>query len=215
MPPADSAARLTAGPSTPTVAASDGDRARAETLIPLDVDTLFAFVGEIERLLRLNPHLEIETWQSLPGGFCLAALNEMNGQRVETAARIERAPEMRSIAIRYETGLKRVTTIMVETDPAGAGSRLVVLEDYPVIEDAQDPRLVEVDRSLVPWVAAIRRHLFARARWGRLPGWHWWNERFLPGMPPRQRRIVRMIVWASVFEFVIFLMLIAVLYFSL
>ncbi len=165
--------------------------------------------------MRLNPHLEIETWQSLPGGFRLAALNEMNGHRVDTTARIERTPESRSVAIRYETGLKRATTIMVETDPAGAGSRLIVLEDYPVIEDAQDSRLVEVDRSLVPWVAAIRRHLLAKVRWGRVPGWLWWAERFLPGMPPRQRRIVRMIVWASVFEFVIFLMLIAVLYFSL
>lgn len=202
---------MTADSPTP----SDADRARAETLLPLDAESLFAFVGDVERLIRLNPHLEIETWQNLPGGFRLAALNEMSGLRVDTAAQIEHAADMRSIAIRYQTGLKRATTIMVEPDPDGAGSRLVVLEDYPVIESAEDPRLAEVDRSLVPWVAAIRRHLLARVRWSRLPGWHWWNERFMPGMPPRHRRIVRMIVWASVFEFVIFLMLIAVLYFSL
>jgi hypothetical protein len=188
-----------------------GDRASAETTVPPDADALFAFVSDIERLLRLNPHLEIEAWRATPDGFHLAALNEMNERRVDTAARIEVAREARRIVISYATGLKRATTIAVEPDPAGAGSRLVLVDHYPLIEDPQDPRLTEVDRSLIPWVAAIRRHLIHSARWGRLPGWRWWNERLLPGMPPRQRRIVRLIVWVSAIEFVLFLALVAVL----
>ena len=43
------------------------------------------------------------------------------------------------------------------------------------------------------------------ARFGALPGYRWWTERFRLGMTPRQRRIVRMIVWVSVLEFVVFL----------
>jgi len=60
------------------------------------------------------------------------------------------------------------------------------------------------------WVDAIRRHLPGRQRWGWLPGWRWWQEQFLPGMPPRQRRIVRMIVWVGVLEFVVFLFVAAI-----
>jgi len=67
-----------------------------------------------------------------------------------------------------------------------------------------------VDRSLIPWVNAIRRHLLDRKRWGWLPGWRWWHEGFMAGMAPRQRRIVRMIIWISVLEFVVFLFVAAI-----
>lgn len=186
---------------------NDRDSARAETVIPLPPAALLDFLSDGERLLRLNPHLEIETWQALPGGFRLVALNESNGRRIETAVSVETAAD--SIVLRYAAGLKQSSVLAVEA--AAGGSRLIVTEHYPRIEDPQDPRVADVDRSLVPWVAALRRHLVGRARWGWLPGWHWWNERFLPGMPPRSRRIVRLIVWVSVLEFVVFLGAIVVL----
>lgn len=185
------------------------DRARAETHIPLSPDALFEFVTDIERLLRLNPHLDIETWQRGPDGGRFTALNEINGRRIETAIRVETKRATRSIVLSYADGLKRATTLAVEDDD-GHGCRLVVTEHYPVIVDEKDPRVAEVDRSLIPWVSAIRRHLLARARWSWLPGWHWWHERFLPGMAPRQRRIVRMIVWVSLLEFVVFLFVAAI-----
>jgi hypothetical protein len=187
------------------------DRARAETTLELDPDAAFAFVSEIERLFRLNPHLEIESWQATSAGFHLLALNETNECRTDTAARIDIVPQVRRLVVAYESGLKRTTSIHVEPNPDGTGSRLVVEENYPAIEDPEDPRVAEVDRSLIPWVGAIRRHLLHRTKWGRLPGWHWWNERFMPRLPPKQRRIVRLLVWASVIEFVVFLALVAVL----
>jgi hypothetical protein len=185
------------------------DRARAETLIPLGADAVFEFVADIERLVRLNPHLAIETWQRLPDGMRLVAQNETTGRRIETTVRVETTPSTRSIVLRYADGLKQATTLAVEGGD-GHGCRLVVTEHYPVIADAQDPRVAEVDRSLIPWVDAIRRHLLRRQRWGWLPGWRWWHERFLPGMAPRQRRIVRMIVWISVLEFLVFLFVAAI-----
>lgn len=185
-----------------------GDQARAETDVPLVADDLFAFISDIERLFRLNPHLEIETWQAVPGGFHLAAKNETNEYRIDTTANVVVEPQKRRITIRYETGLKRSTSLAVEQD--GAGSRLVAVDHYPVIEDPHDPRVAEVDRSLVPWIAAIRGHLVQRARWGSMPGWRWWNERFMPRLPPRQRRIVRMLIWVSVAEFVVFLLVAAI-----
>ncbi|MDP2823625.1 MAG: hypothetical protein Q8O52_13230 [Sulfuritalea sp.] len=185
------------------------DRARAETQIPIDADAMFGFVSDIERLLRLNPHLDIETWQRTPDGMRLAAQNETTGRRIETAVRVETTRATRSIVLSYADGLKRATTLAVESGD-GHGCRLVVTEHYPVIENAQDPRVAEVDRSLIPWVNAIRRHLLGRQRWGWLPGWRWWHEGFMAGMAPRQRRIVRMIVWISVLEFVVFLFVAAI-----
>jgi hypothetical protein len=185
------------------------DSVRAETSVPFSADDVYDFISDIERLLRLNPHLEIDTWQRMSDGMRLAALNETTGRRIETVVRVETAGETRTIVLSYAAGLKQATTLTVEYGD-GHGCRLVLTEHYPVIEDAQDPRIAEVDRSLVPWVDAIRRHLLGRQRWGWLPGWRWWHEQFIPGMAPRQRRIVRMIIWVSVLEFVVFLLIAAI-----
>ena len=185
------------------------DRVRAETQVPIGAEAMFEFVSNIERLVRLNPHLDIASWQRLPDGMLIAALNETTGRRIETAVSVETRRSLRTIVLSYADGLKQATTLTVEGGD-GDGCRLIVTEHYPFIADAQDPRVAEVDRSLIPWVDAIRRHLLGRQRWGWLPGWRWWHEQFLPGMPPRQRRIVRMIVWVGVLEFVVFLFVAAI-----
>lgn len=189
-----------------------GDRASAETDLPLAPETVADFLADAERLLRLNPQLAIERWT--PEGanrFRLVARNESNERLVDTPVAIER--DAQGLTLRFASGLKQATRLRVE--PAPAGARLVVTEHYPRIEDAQDPRVVEVDKSLVPWVAALRRHLLARRRWSWLPlifpVWRWWNERVMLSMPPRSRRIVRLIVWLSVIEFVVFIGLVIVL----
>lgn len=185
------------------------DTVRAEIRIPIGADVVFEFVSDIERLIRLNPHLEIEAWQGLPDGVRLAARNETNGRRIHTVVRVATTRTDRRVVLNYADGLKRATTLVVESC-ADRSSRLIVTEHYPVIEDPLDPRVAEVDRSLVPWVAAIRRHLLARERWGWIPGYAWWAGSFMPGLPPRQRRIVRLIVWVSVLEFIAFLFVAAI-----
>ncbi|MFH1870522.1 MAG: SRPBCC family protein [Pseudomonadota bacterium] len=200
---------MSATPAATGTAPEQLDQVRAETWLPLAPAVLFEFLADIERLLRLNPHLAVETCQPLPDGVRFAAQNETSGRRIETLVRVETRQSTRTVVLSYASGLKQATTLMVEAAD-GDGCRLVVTEHYPVITDAQDPRVAEVDRSLGPWVDAIRRHLLGRRRWGRLPGWRWWHERFLPGIAPRQRRIVRMIVWVSVLEFVVFVFVAAI-----
>jgi hypothetical protein len=184
-----------------------GDEARASIELPLSPAELRTFLANTELVLRLNPHREIEQWQPLPDGFRFTVLNELNGQRLSTAVRL--ADTATSRVLEYADGLKQATRFTIEAAPAG--TRLTVTEHYPRIDDPNDPRVAEVDRSLVPWVAALRRHLLARRRWAWIPGWQWWHERFMPGMPPRQRRITRLILWVSLVEFIIFLGLIIVL----
>jgi hypothetical protein len=186
---------------------AEGDSARAETTLPLPAAEVAAFVRELERLWRLNPHLDIRDWQPRAGGFACTARDELADRDISVAATVEDGDAR--LTVRYATGLRQTTEILVES--VADGARLVITDHYPRIEDPQDPRLAEVDRTLVPWVAAIRRHLLARRRWGWLPGWHWWNERFMLHMAPRSRRIVRLLVWISLLEFLVFLGAVAVL----
>jgi hypothetical protein len=184
-----------------------GDSARAETVLPLPPAELAEFVRDLERLWRLNPHLDIRDWQPREDGFACAAHDELADRDVESW--VTANGDDSRLTLRYATGLRQATEIVVET--VAVGSRLIVIDHYPRIEDPQDPRLAEVDRTLVPWVAAIRRHLLARRRWGWLPGWRWWNEHFLLHMAPRNRRIVRLLVWISLLEFLVFLGAVVVL----
>lgn len=202
---AASLAKVGAGDTPQEVTA--GDAARAETLLPLPAAEVAGFVRATERLWRLNPHLEIRAWLPRENGFSCTAHDELGDRTFETDATVETTAER--LLLHYAAGLRQSTEIRVEAAPDG--SRLIITDHYPRIEDAQDPRLVEVDRTLVPWVAAIRRHLLARRRWGWLPGWRWWHERFMLRMAPRSRRIVRLLVWISVLEFAVFLGAVAVL----
>lgn len=197
-----------AGRQPPLALAGPGDTARAEIAVPLAPAALADFLADVERLFRLNPLLAIESWRACAGGFHFVAANESNGRRIDAVVAVERAADGSTLLLRYATGLKRATRLAVTASAGGA--RLVVTEHYAAVEDPADPRLAEVDRSLVPWVAALHRHLRARRRWGWLPGWRWWHERFLAGLAPRQRRIVRLLVWISLLEFIAFLGLVLV-----
>lgn len=191
--------------------AEDLDVATAETRLPIGPAVVARFLGHVERLLRLNPLLAIERWEGEDGGFRLVARNESNGCALDVSLQVEPAGD--GLILHYGQGLKRSTRLTAE--PAPEGTRLVVTEHYPRIEDPQDPRVAEVDKSLVPWVAAIRRHLLARARWSRLPLifplWRWWHERLMLSMVPRNRRIVRLLIWLSAIEFIVFILMVAVL----
>jgi len=118
--------------------------------------------------------------------------------------RAEAVAEYAGYILEYDAGLKRSTELRIA--PAASGSLLTVTEHYRPLADESDERTKEIDRSLVPWLGAIRNHLTGLARFGGVPGYRWWSERIMLGMVPRQRRIVRMIVWVSVLEFVVFVL---------
>jgi hypothetical protein len=184
----------------------DASWAKVEMTVP--PAELTAFLADTALLFRLHPHLRVHDWQAQSDGSLLLSIeHEHGGYRVDTAAwRVERPS---GFMLRYADGLRLTSEFTVT--PHGARSALELVDRYAPASGPDDPRLIEVDRTLVPWLMAVRRYLAARRYWSWLPGWRWWHERFLPGMSPRQRRIVRLLVWTTLLEFALFVVFVAVL----
>ena len=183
---------------------------------PLTASQLFEFAADAERLFRLNPYLEIQVWETdqndLVEGGCVRFkyLNEMNGAARELTLTVSGFKPGVGYTLNYSEGLKRATEVCVE--PGDNGATLLIKDWYDAVPEnpAETPeeretRLKEVDRSLTPWGVAIRKHILGMVRWGRLPLYRAWRERFWLGMPPRSRRVSRLIMWITALEFVVFL----------
>lgn len=172
--------------------------------LPLPPDEVARQLRNLDFVLRTNPCLDFERLLAMPGdSWRIAGYNESNERRFDTVVR--RVPgDAAGFALRYEAGIKRETRFALAPDPNG--SVLTITEVYATpAGEGREERLAEIDRSLVPWAAALRTHLLRRARWGGLPGYRWLAERFWLGMPPRQRRVAWLIMWATALEFLVFL----------
>jgi hypothetical protein len=190
--------------------APDADAAWAKVEVPLPPDALLAFLGDVERLFRINPQLELErVTREGEDTLHLLGRNESSEQPVELRARVVRQAPGSALVLRYDGGIKRETRFGIE--PAPGGATLTITETYDTPRDAErEAYLRQVDRSLIPWAAAIRDHLRNRVRWGWVPGHARYMERFWLGMTPRQRRVTRLIVWITALEFVAFLFVFAI-----
>lgn len=188
-------------------AAQDAAWARVE--LPLEAQPLHRFLADPERLLRLNPLLEFERIERQPdGALHLLGRNESNGQALDVRVRVAESLPGRRLVLRYESGIKRETRCEIEA--AGSGAVLTLTEIYDPPPEAEHARVLEqVDRSLVPWAASLRRVLVHARRWGRLPGYGRLFGRWL-AMTPRQRRVSKLIVWSTVVEFVVFLLVVGI-----
>lgn len=199
-----------------SAAETGGENAAWVTVdLPLAPPEVFEFATGLERLFRLNPYLQIEQWSEEPGPFAsgkrwrLKALNEMNGMRYDVALTLEELEPARRFLLAWERGLKRGLEVSVA--PRGAGAALTLKEHYHAPDEARrEEQLKEVDASLAPWGAALRRHLLSRQRWGWLPGYRVVGERFWLSMTPSQRRIGRLLIWVTVLEFAVFLAVVAI-----
>jgi len=175
--------------------------------VPLAPQQALDYARNVERLLRLNPHLEITRFErAADGHYRLEGLNEMNGLAVSCGLTFQDAGAD-GFRLDYDSGLKLATAVTAA--PHASGALLTIRETYRQPEN--DAELAQVDRSLTPWGVAIRRHLLGLSRWGRLPLYRWWRERVWLGLRPRERRIVRLIAWVTALEFVVFLFVLAIM----
>ena len=188
------------------VDAAPDNAAWVDIELPQPPQTVLAGLRDVGRFLRLNPYLDIRNLAEVPsaqGGErrCrLEALNEMNGLAVSCGLTFQETGAS-GFRLRYDSGLKLATEVSVSA--RGEGALLHVRETYRQPES--DAQLAEVDRSLTPWGISIRRHFLGQARWGRVRLYRWWCERLWIPMSPRERRITRLIAWATLIEFVVFL----------
>jgi hypothetical protein len=186
----------------------------ASVAMPMSCAVLADFLVDVERLFRLNPYLEIESWQAGQGPFVagkryrLVALNEMNGLRQDLEMTLE-AVEPWGYVLSYGHGLKRSTRVAWESEAGGC--RLTLRDEYHAPSEAECAEgLKAVDRSLVPWAASVLGYLLRYRRWSWLPPYRWYAGRYWLGMSPRHRRIARLIIWTTLLEFVVFLFVFAI-----
>ncbi len=192
-------------------AADAGDAAQdnaawVDIELPQPPQAVLAGLRDIGRFLRLNPYLDIRKLEEVPAAqgserhYRLEALNEMSGLAVSCGLTFQETGAS-GFRLRYDSGLKLATEVKVGA--RAGGSVLHVRETYRQPES--DAQLAEVDRSLTPWGIALRRHFLGLARWGGWRLYRGWRERLWIPMSPRERRITRLIAWATLIEFVVFL----------
>jgi hypothetical protein len=177
---------------------------------PLSPLELQLFIQDPERLFRINSLLEIYRWESMDDGrINIEALNLSNGKRVNSELAIEAVDG--GIRVSYDRLLKRSTSFQVEPSPAN-GSKLIITDDYSgIAETEKRRRLDEVDRSLSQWGRDLHAYLQIWHRWSWLSPWRWYMQRVWQPMKPSARRITRWIVWITLAEMAVALLLIAIL----
>lgn len=172
---------------------------------PLSLPALRGFCADTERLFRINPYLEFQAWQR-DGADCYHAKyrNLSNQQTVVLELRMERTSPDEFSAV-YGDGIKACTRFVLE--PAGAGSRMTITDEYSRLPDAERAqRIDEVDKSLNAWGWALHEYLRHEQRWGRFGLWRWYMRRLWLPMTPRSRRIAYMLVILAAAEMVLILL---------
>lgn len=188
----------------------EDDAAWVKVEMPLPPAALHDFLLDLERLFRVNPWLEFERIEKAAAGrLRLLGINHSNGQPLQVGVELRETHPETGLVLYYDAGIKRETRFDIESAAGGSVLTITDIYDTPP-EEKREERLKEVDHSLLPWAAALRGYVLNRARWGWLPGHRWYMERFWVGMTPRQRRIVRLILWTTAAEFVVFLFVFAI-----
>lgn len=197
-------------------AISTENAAWATVAIPRTPPEALKFLGNVERLFRLNPHLEIHHWQESSTAFFpgkrieVKMLNEMNGVYYDVILTVEVISDS-DVRLRYNTSFKQYLEINIAPGPDNS-SVLTLVERYRTLPaEEHQQRLKEVDQGLSVWALAIRSYLTGMQRWQWLWPYRWYKERFWLNMIPRHRRIARLIGWTTLLEFIVFIF-VAVIY---
>lgn len=187
-----------------TVKGSAPDRDAAWVVVetPLGLPALRAFCADVERLFRINPCLEFQTWQhSGTDGYHAKFRNLSNQQDVVLDMRMECASPDEFVVV-YGDGIKTLTRFVIE--PTAAGSRLTITDEYSGLSDAErTQRIAEVDKSLNAWGWALHEYLRHEQRWGGFALWRCYMRRLWLPMTPRSRRITYMLILLAAAELVL------------
>lgn len=182
-----------------TVPGPTRDAAWVVVETPLALPALREFCTDVERLFRINPYLEFQTWQCRAADSCHARFRNLsNQQNVVLDLRIERAsPDEFSLV--YGDGIKARTRFVLES--TAVGSLLTITDEYSRLSDEERAqRIDEVDKSLNAWGWALHEYLQHQHRWGGFALWRWYMRRLWLPMTPRSRRITYMLILLAAAE---------------
>ena len=171
---------------------------------PLSEERLMSLCHDLEVMFRLNPYYKFTAWnQTGQDTFQVQFKNESNQQEYNLQLQVGDRYNL-GCSVYYSEGLKKRTIFAVQRGKTG--SNLVILDEYEKLPQGdQDPRMAEVDRSLIAWGAAIRRYIIRQQRYGKIPGWRWYIRRLWLPMNPSARRVVWFIWLISLMELFVFL----------
>jgi len=190
------------------------DAAWASIETPFDAAELRAFLGDVERLFRINSLMTFESWEAAEGGgYRFRAHNQSNGQTIDVG--MDATFDDCGVVVRYDGGLKTSTSFRIEPR-AGGGANLVLTDDYsgtPASE--REARIEEVDRSVVQWARDLQRYMRQWKKWSWAPGWRLYMRRVWQPMRPMARRIVFMLIVITIMEFVMFLFVFTIFWLEL
>jgi len=180
---------------------------------PLQAHQLIDFCQDVDRLLRINPYLEFIQWQKLADDrFHMEALNTSSQPAITLNFNITVEALDDGVRLHYNQGIKSSTTfrVVAESD----GSQLTIIDAYDAVSPSErEQRLDEVDKSLIKWAEDIQQFLLRWRRWSGLSLWRWYIKRVWLPMKPAARRITYMLLWISMAE-VFLIILVAAIYAS-
>lgn len=168
----------------------------------LDGQAVRALCADVERVFRINPHLEFKAWRQLaPDRFQAQWRNLSNEQEVNATLTVEHAHD--GWLVSYSDGLKKSTRLRLEPD--GHGSKVTLIDDYERLSPVErEQRLAEVDKSLLGWGQGLGSYFKQYRRWSWLAPWRWYMNRFWIRMKPSARRISWLIFVITLAEFLFF-----------
>ena len=188
------------------------DAAWVKIVSRIDAQSLMDFCQNIERLFRLNPYLNLESW-TMPAHNLIDAKwqnsSNINEFTVETNIEVSYLPN--EIRLRYSCGLKKETSLLIRA--LEQGSSLTVIDDYSSGENqTEDPAVSDqIDRSLQAWGASLRSFLFHYHYLRKIPGIELVVDRFWIRLSTMARRITYLLVVITIFELILLLVFAGVL----
>lgn len=176
------------------------DSAWAAVNTPLPVEPLIKFCQDVERLFRINPMLDFESFKSVGDNrYEMSGCNSSQDKSFDFNVSFKATPLPDGLQIDYEDGIKSSTIIKVES--SDTGSKLTITEAYERLSaEEREKRLGEVDKSLITWADYLQRFLIMWKRWHRVPLWGWYMRRVWQPMKPMGRRITYILLWITLAE---------------
>ena len=169
----------------------------------LDVNTLYAFCLNPEKLFRLNPYLKIFSWQATGSEADVHWQNHSDGDIQEVNTRLSIEKKEQEICVHYQAGIKEASYFIVE--PNNDVANLIIVDRYA--SDVADQNS-QVDKSIHAWGEALNRFFKHYKYLRHLPLMEKVIDRFWIKLSPMARRITYILFVISLVEMVALVLLV-------